>query len=572
MTRFLLAIICVAFSIPNLWAQTHVNHEKKKIEILGADVLTLGQVNGEKVRKLIGNVKMKQDDVYMDCDSAYFFVNRNAVDAFSKVYIRQGDLNIYADSLKYNGDTRIADLYGNVRLNEPRMNLTTKRLTYNLETKTAVYRYGGHIVSDGTDLVSEVGYYYSESKMAYFRHKVKLVNPTYTLVCDTLGYNMDTEVSYFYGPTHITTPNSKIYCESGWYNGKTEISSFGKNTILDNPPQILYADSLYYEKKNGYGEAYYHFDWVDTSQNMILSGGKAIFYELQDSITATEKPVLTYLLDGDSLHIAADTLISHKDKPKVTLDSLGNIDTTAQVIDTTGQREFFAFHHVRMYKSDMQGKCDSLVYAFRDSTIKMYRKPILWGDNSQMTGDTIYLYMKNNKMDKVELFPNGFIINESFPKLYDQIKGRHIWGYFVDGKLDNMHVVGNGESVYYGKDSRSAYLGINKAVCSEMWIYMKENKVNRIKFYTKPTATFHPIQLVNPESFKLENFNWRYDQRPKGKEDLLKDPEPEPTTLDAESSKAKKGSKLNAGSPISVDPPKNPEETEGIKPEIEVKP
>ncbi len=502
MIRLVFALFLFSIPFSALQAQ-----EKKKIEILGADVLTTGTINGEKVRKLIGNVKMKQDDVYMDCDSAYFYTNRNATDAFGNVYIHQQDLQIYADSLKYNGDDRIADLFGNVRLIEPRMTLTTKRLTYNMVTKTAKYSMGGHVVNDQTDLVSRNGYYNSESKMAFFRYDVKLVNPNYTLECDTLGYNMDTETSYFYGPTNITTTDSKIYCESGWYNGKTEISSFGKNTILYNPPQTLYADSLYYEKKNGYGEAYYHFDWVDTSQNIVMSGGKAVFFEKTDSITATEKPLLTYVLDGDSLHIAADTLISRK--------------------DTVEERELYAFHDVRLFKSDLQGKCDSLVYAFRDSTIRMYREPILWGDDSQMTGDTIYLYMKNNQMDRVELFPNGFIVNESFPKLYDQIKGRHIWGYFIDGDLNNMHVAGNGESVYYGKDSRSAYLGINKAECSEMWIYLKENKVNRIKFYTKPTATFHPMQQVNPENFKLENFNWRYEQRPKSKEDLLKDPEPE---------------------------------------------
>lgn len=529
-----LAFALFLFTIPFSALQAQ---EKKKIEILGADVLTTGTVNGEKVRKLIGNVKMKQDDVYMDCDSAYFYTNRNATDAFGNVYIHQQDLQIYADSLKYNGDDRIADLYGNVRLIEPRMNLTTKRLTYNMVTKTAKYSQGGHILNDETDLVSEVGYYNSETHFAFFRYNVKLVNPNYTLECDTLGYNMDTETSYFYGPTHITTSDSKIYCESGWYNGKTEISSFGKNTILDNPPQILYADSLYYEKKNGYGEAYYHFDWVDTSQKIILSGGKAIFYEKTDSITATEKPLLSYILDGDSLHIAADTLISRN--------------------DTVSKRELFAFHKVKLFKSDLQGKCDSLVYAFRDSTIRMYRDPILWGDDSQMTGDTIYLFMKNNAMDRVELFPNGFIVNESFPNLYDQIKGRHIWGYFVDGDLNNMHVAGNGESIYYGKDERRAYLGINKATCSEMWIYLRDNKVSRIKFYTKPTATFHPIQLVNPETFKLENFNWRYDQRPKSKDDLLKEPVIDTTSSATNSANVvKKGSKLGP-LPIENDTPTN---------------
>ena len=110
MIRLVFVLFLFACSASVLKAQ-----EKKKIDILNTDLLTgKTTADGEELKKLIGNVKMKQDDVYMDCDSAYFFVNRNAVDAFSNVYIRQGDSNIYADSLKYNGDTRIADLYGNL--------------------------------------------------------------------------------------------------------------------------------------------------------------------------------------------------------------------------------------------------------------------------------------------------------------------------------------------------------------------------------------------------------------------------------------------------------------------------
>lgn len=494
----LFAALLLVCSVSVLKAQ-----EKVPIEILGADALEFGKVNGESVRKMIGNVKLRQDSLYLYCDSAYFYTDRNAVDAFSHVHIKQGDsLNIYAETLKYDGDTKQAELTGGVRLTEPRMTLTTPTLYYNIATKQAHYVSGGLVTTPELQLTSRKGYYLSEAHMAYFRDSVRVKGKDYSLAADTLGYNIDNETSYFYGPTDIVTEKTTIYCETGWFNSNSGKSRFGKNTILHNPPQILYADSLYYDQNEEYGEARSNFVWVDTTMDVILSGRYADFYQAREYIVATDSAMLTYVLDNDSLFLGADTLIS-------TMDSAHEY------------REFYAYYHVLIYKSDLQGKCDSLSYSYKDSTIRMYNDPILWTDVNQLTGDTILLTLKNNTLHDVELFENGFIISQSSHGLYDQIKGRHIFGYFKDAVLDRMHAVGNGETVYFGKDSQSDYIGVNKAICSEMWLYLQDNKVSRISFNTKPEATFSPIQQIDPKSYLLDGFIWRQEERPMSKAELF---------------------------------------------------
>ena len=485
--------------------------ERKKIEILGADALKFGEYNGQKMRKLIGNVKLKQDSIYMDCDSAYFYTERNAVDAFGNVFIRQGDsLDIYADSLKYSGDDKYARLYNNVLLIEPRIRLTTDLLYYKLDTKVASYYEGGHVVGTDMDLVSQRGYYNSETRMAFFRDSVFVKGSDYTLKADTLGYNIDTEVSYFYGPTDITSAGNVVYCENGWYNTVNKKSLFGANTILYNAPQTLYADSLYYSQNEGIGEVYVDFVWVDTTMDIVLSGRRASFRELEQFIVATDSAMLTYILDGDSLFLSADTLISSQD--------------TVMEGDTVGYRFFQAYYDVRIFKSDLQGLCDSLYYSYKDSVIRMYRDPVLWSEENQMTGDTILLALKNSELHSLELFQQGFIISKSTENLFDQIKGRHIYGYFVEGELNRMHAVGNGETVYFGKDTErpGAYVGVNKAVCSEMWIYVRDGDVSRINFIDSPEATFYPIQQIDPNNMLLDNFEWLQSQRPNSKADLFK--------------------------------------------------
>ena len=184
--------------------------------------------------------------------------------------------------------------------------------------------------------------------------------------------------------------------------------------------------------------------------------------------------------------------------------------------------EFLAYPDVKIFKKNLQGICDSLAFSFRDSTIVMYQEPVLWNEVNQLTGDTITITLHNEKLDRFELYDNGFIANQAHGEgLFNQIKGRHILGYFKDKQLDRMLVKGNGESIYYGTDDDDSFIGVNKAMCSNMWIYLKHEQVSRINFLTKPDATFFPIQSVRPSEFLLEGFDWKIGMRPLSKNDLF---------------------------------------------------
>lgn len=476
----------------------------QKIEILGADALKLDTLH--HARKLVGNVRLRQDEVTMTCDSALFYNKVNAVDAFGNVHIFDSQTNVHSDSLKYDGGKKIAVLYGNVRVIQDSALLETGKLIYRTELKQAAYYEGGNVTARDMTVTSRRGYYYTSTKEAHFSGDVIATGSDYDLQADTLKYNTDSEVSFFFGPTEIVRSNEKIYCESGWHDTKTGISVFGKNTMLHSEAQKIWADSLYYDSNLGFGEAYRNFRWTDTTMNAILTGNNAVYYTDKQRITVTDSALLTYLVDDDSLFLTSDTLKSRENS-----DSSGDYP------------EFFAYPKVRIFKKNLQGVCDSLAFSFRDSTIRMFKEPVLWSEGNQLTGDTVTILLINEKLDRFELYDNGFITNMAHETgLYNQIKGRHILGYFKDKQLDRLLVTGNGESIYYGTDDGSAFIGVNKAVCSNMWIYMKEEQVSRITFLTKPDATFYPIQTINPSDFLLGGFNWKMAMKPVSKADLFR--------------------------------------------------
>ena len=486
------------------YSQTVVREpvQGEPINIINADELQYNEEGNIAVRKLLGNVQLKQKDVTLFCDRADFYFEQNVVDAFGNVHIKQGDsINIYGETLHYDGNLKKAKLNNNVRLTDSHMILSTDELDYDLNTKIASYLKGGKLVNDSSVLTSQHGYYYANTADVFFKKDVKLIHPDYILSTDTLKFNTDSRTAYFISPTVIHSDSFNVYCEGGYYNTLNDIAQFEKNARLDSRTQQLKADTIYYERMNGYGVARSNIHWADTSSNIFLIGNYAQYFENNDRVMATKDAMIITVMDSDSLYITADTLFSYK--------------------DTAAYRHLFAYHHVKIFKSDMQGICDSIAFSYMDSTFRLYYDPVLWIDQNQLTADTMTMLLKSQKLYKMDMIQNAFAVNESDSNFYNQIQGKDMYGYFNEGQLQRMEVDGNGESVYYAKDDSNAYIGVNKAICSNMVIYFTaDRKVDRIYFLTEPDATLYPLNKFPASESKLRNFKWLIAKKPRSKEDL----------------------------------------------------
>ncbi len=478
----------------------------KRINIENADVGYYKKSQGRN--RLVGNVVFEHEGALMYCDSAWYFSQDNRLEAFENVRINQGDtLFLWGDYLEYNGNTKKALVTGEeVRLKDSKMELVTDRLDYDRNINLAYYFTGGVITSDENVLTSREGYYDSGSKLFRFKDSVVLVNPRYTIESDTLHYNSDSRISYFIGPSTITSDSSFIYCENGRYNTITDIAQFEKNAYLYDENRYLTGDSLYYEKNDDFGEAFENVLVHDTIENYVMTGGYGQYVGKTDSVFMTQEPIYTTVQDEDSLHIHGDTIFSTK-----IIDSLGDF------------RLVKVFHKVKFYKSDLQGKCDSLTYGDRDSIIRMYIDPLVWNDSSQVSGDTIYLTMRNGNLDSLKVYHNSFIINQIDATKDNQIKGKRMFGKFnKENKLRRVFVNGNGQTIYYPREENKDFIGMNRAICSNIIIKLKDSEVNAITFLTKPEAKLYPLNQATGETKVLEGFKPRFDEQPKSKKDLLK--------------------------------------------------
>lgn len=204
------------------------------------------------------------------------------------------------------------------------------------------------------------------------------------------------------------------------------------------------------------------------------------------------------------------------------LAKLGADSTAKNPADTVKARVIKAFHNVRVYKSNMQAKADSLYYTSADSTLRWYKNPILWSDGTQQTGDTINVFFKNSKIHNFQVISNGFIVNvDGDSTKFNQVKGKLITGFFTNGELRNMYVDGNAESIYYSKNNKGEYDNVNQTVSSRLRFKFFEKELTHIVTVREVEGAVDPIDKIGKDPL-LTGFIWKPELRPLSKADIIK--------------------------------------------------
>jgi lipopolysaccharide export system protein LptA len=496
----------VFFSLLFLLLTAVAVRAQDKIEILpGVGSLERGEKNGVEYWRLLQNVQLKQKETFLYCDSAHFYREQNYVDIFSNVRVVQNTLTITSSTATYNGNQQVATFKGGVNLRDENLNLTTPSLIYNMATRTGRYTEGGTIVETENTLTSRSGNYNLDTKLLSFKGNVHVVGKDADIQSDTLQYNTVNKTVYFVAPTRIKNEQGNLTARGGYYNTLTKESLF-LNSQVETADYTISGQKLLYDRVKQYLHATGNVKMVskDQKNKVIITGQEARHWEGLGRSKISGSPVMRSLVSGDTLFISADTLISVDNKDPKLKDFL------------------YAYYGVRIFKSDLQGKCDSLSYNLTDSLMMMNYDPILWSNNSQLVSDKMHMQMKNRTIDRMYMYSNAFIVSEDSLKNLNQIKGRDMTAFFETGNIRRVDVNGNGESIYFALEGDTVLTGMNKTVCSDMVLKFKDKKLQTISFLTNPDASFIPPHELKEPDKRLKGFKWRIDEKPTKKLVLAK--------------------------------------------------
>jgi lipopolysaccharide export system protein LptA len=523
----------------------------RTIEIIKADVIRGKKVDSvTEIQTLVGNVIVHEGLTRFNCDSAVLNKRTNMLEAFGNVRINQAD-SVFTSSqyLKYLGNERVAYLKRNVKLTDKKSTLTTPELEYNLVTGIAKYNNGGKLVNGKTVLTSTEGIYYEDTKDVYFINKVNVVDPKTNIKADSLLYNTQTQKLNFIGPTHIKNKDGDIFTTQGTYDLTNGNAFFGNRTLVkDSSGRIYEANQLAFEDKSGTVQMNGNAIIKDSANRFILTGNEIFIGRKNNSLLATKKPVMVYWEKNDTTYITGDTLFSGftkrvyepTEKDSIVKDSTGNsvikkdtadlvphgktilfnTDSTKNKGDTI--RYFLAYHHVRVFNDSLQAVCDSLFYSGADSAFRLFYDPVVWSGKNQVAGDTIVLYTKDKKADRVYVSDNGIMINQVKGQFFNQVAGKTINGYFKDGVIDYARVKGSpAESIYFVQDKDSAFTGMNRADGSVIDMFFIKKQPDKVKFLNDVHGKLYPIRQIPRDQKFLKKFAWLDKRRPKNKLELF---------------------------------------------------
>lgn len=402
-------------------------------------------------------------------------------EVIGNVILTQGDVVITCDKAIQYLVRNDAELIGNVVVKQDSITIIAERGFYYGDIRKAVCTTGVTLDDGKVILSANIGEYYFNDDIAYFSNNVRLYDTLTTLTSDFLTY----------------------------YQKENKAIAVSRVNIIDDEG-IIKADSLihYRDDKNTF--AFNNVALINHNNNVIIYGHHLEDYA-NESFTIIEDEPLLFQVDTtdngtiDTLIIASVKMESYRD--------------TADI--------FIAIDSVRLYRGSFSSKNSYTKFLRNEEKIITYKKdqaiPVMWIDNSQLSGDSITIYLENDNIKRLEVDRNAFLLSQHvlYKSRFDQINGEKIVMHFDENKLVKTEVFENVLSIYYMYEEDEPN-GLTQSSSQSSIILFEDNQVVEVKLFGSPASEYHPENLVegNELSFTLPSFII-FEGKPV-KEELLK--------------------------------------------------
>ena len=457
MVRLFFILICFLISCVSMYPQG----EDEKIIVIG-DSLLGKVVSGESIREVIGNVRLKQGNVFVTCDKAIQYLARNEAELIGNVIAKEDSLTLQTEKGYY---------FGNLK-----------------KTKST-----SGIILDDTKVVlsADSGEYFFDEARAFFQTNVNLIDSTTKLYADELTYFKDLDKSIAI-----------------------------RNVRINDGNNIITADTLIHFRKTKYSIADGDVSLKNIKDNLTIYGS-----HLEDNGD------LKYtLIDENPLLIQIDTTFSTGEDSleKITIDTLF-IKSKVMEGFRSETNIFKATDSVKILRGNFASINDLTTY-YRDEekiiTDKIREdapRPELWYENSQLTGDSITIYLEDGQITQLAVNGNSFMLSQhkNYNQRFDQTSSDSIYLYFSTNRLQRADFSGKVQSIYYLYDEEEPN-GLVKSTAQKTVIAFENNEVEQVKLYGSPTSEYHPeVKVAGLErTFTLPKFVFN-ENRPVKEEFLM---------------------------------------------------
>ncbi|MBO9691912.1 OstA-like protein [Chryseobacterium sp.] len=495
-----------------------------KVKIIHADEIKKNPEKYDGNQYFTGNVQIEHQGSILTADEVVLYNEENFVKAIGNTRLQNTDGSVItAGEMEYDANTQKGVARKNVVLTDPKQTIKTDILYYDRLANQAYFNTGGTI-SDGQNVTyAKVGTYFLNTRVVDLTGNVKIETPQYTIEGPNIKQNQNTKIADFIGPTTITSktnPRNRIYTEKGTYKMDTKEAYLTKNSRIFYNEKILTGDDMYYNQISGFGKATGNVTLDDPKERRYIKGGYGEIFEKKDSAMMTKSPYAVKVMEKDSIYFAAEKIISYQ-RP----DSL----------DIKVKKSYLrAFKKARIYKSNAQGRADSIAFNETDGIMHMYTNPILWSGEKQVTGDKVEAYFntQTEDIDSLKVIGNAFAISKvdslNLKDEFNQVKGKFMTVYYEKNAIKEARVVGNAQSIVYVDDTdqetkKPERIGITLSTCGIIGALFEERALQIISCSIGAASDTYPMSMIEPSKRKFPDFNWNTKDRIRKWQDILVD-------------------------------------------------
>jgi len=495
-----------------------------RIHIINADKIIKDPAKYDGNRYLTGNVKIEHQGSILTADEVIIYDEENFVKAIGNTRLQNTDGSVItAGEMEYDANTQKGVARKNVVLTDPKQTIKTEILYYDRLSNQAYFNTGGTITDGQNVMYTKSATYFLDTKMIDFVGNVKIDSPDYIIEGPNIKQNQNTKIAEFFGPTTITSrknPRNRVYTELGTYRMNTKEAFLKKNSRIFYNDKILTGDDMYYNQLTGFGTATGNVTLDDPNEKRYIKGGYGEIFEKKDSAMMTKNPYAVKIFEKDSLYFASEKIISYQ-RP----DSL----------DATVKKSFLrAFRKARFYKSNAQGRADSIAFNETDGVMHMYRDPYLWSGEKQVTGDKVEAYFntQTENIDSLKVLGNAFAISKvdslSLKDEFNQVKGKFMTVYYQNNNIKEAKVIGNAQSIVYVDEEnqqtkKPERVGITLSTCGIIGALFEEKALQIISCSVGANSDTYPMSMIEPSKRKFPDFNWNTKDRIRKWQDILVD-------------------------------------------------
>lgn len=271
---------------------------------------------GTEIRKVIGPAVFLHNDTYLKCDTAFWYVNRDYIDAIGRVSIEQENTILTSDKMHYIINRDLAQFRGDlVELKDKEGNLLrTTNLDYNTKDSVGIFRTGGSMRDkDGNIIESNNGEYDAKAKIFKFRGNVNMFTDSVFVRTTWLDYLSDIDKAEFGGVVYAWKDKNMLASRNGWYDRPNDLFFFSDNVHLLTENHEGWCDSLYFSRLTSSGEMYGNVQITDEENAVSAVSDKLEFTNSPRTVTMTRRPAVVMEVNEegtvDTLYFGADTLI-----------------------------------------------------------------------------------------------------------------------------------------------------------------------------------------------------------------------------------------------------------------------